>query len=179
MSRRLESTRAARLMNAGRATESAMIRSTRHLPRNARRRASSYAASARSAASASAEPAAEPSPAGPEAGGPCTDDMIAVEVRTAEAAVAVGSKPTLDLVVTNTSAVPCVRALDKALQEIVLLDAGGDRVWGSNDCFPEASSDLRTLAPGEAVGLRVIEGRRGRMAVEVTAWDAQAKRARL
>jgi hypothetical protein len=108
--------------------------------------------------SETADPAAEPSPAGPEAGGPCTDDMIAVEVRTAEAAVAVGSKPTLDLVVTNTSAVPCVRALDKALQEIVLLDAGGDRVWGSNDCFPEASSDLRTLAPGEAVVFPVVWG---------------------
>ena len=47
-----------------------------------------------------------------------------------------GSKPTFELVVRNVSAVPCVRDLDKELQEILLLDADGARVWGSNDCFP-------------------------------------------
>ena len=109
-------------------------------------------------AAGTGEPALEPTPAGPEPGGPCGDDMISVEVRTAESAVAVGSKPTLDLVVTNVSAVPCVRALDKGLQEIVLLDAAGGRVWGSNDCFPEASSDLRTLAPGETAVFPVVWG---------------------
>ncbi len=66
-----------------------------------------------------------------------------------------GSKPTFDLVVTNTSPVPCVRALDKGLQELVLFDVSGDRVWGSNDCFPESSSDSRTLAPGEQVSFPV------------------------
>nr|WP_319251851.1 cold shock domain-containing protein [uncultured Celeribacter sp.] len=33
-------------------------------------------------------------------------------------------------------------------------------------------SGLADLQPGEAVGLRVIEGRRGAMAAHVTAWDA-------
>ena len=97
-------------------------------------------------------------PAGPAPGGPCGDDMIAVEVRVPAPAVAAGSKPSLDLVVTNVSAVPCVRALDKGLQEIVLLDRAGNRVWGSNDCFPEASSDTRTLAPGEAAVFPVVWG---------------------
>ncbi len=32
-------------------------------------------------------------------------------------------------------------------------------------------SGLADLMPGEAVGLRVIDGRRGRMAAHVTAWD--------
>ena len=32
-------------------------------------------------------------------------------------------------------------------------------------------SGFADLQPGEAVGLRVIEGRRGRMAAQVTAWD--------
>jgi hypothetical protein len=54
--------------------------------------------------------------------------------------------------------VPCVRALDGGLQEIVLLDRAGNRVWGSNDCFPEASSDTRTLAPGEAAVFPVVWG---------------------
>jgi hypothetical protein len=40
----------------------------------------------------------------------------------------------------------------------VLLDGGGNRVWGSNDCFPETSSDTRTLAPGEAAVFPVVWG---------------------
>lgn len=98
----------------------------------------------------------EPTPQ-PAAGGPCTDDMLALEVR-APASAAVGSKPTFELAVANVSAVPCQRALDKGLQEIVLLDPAGNRVWGSNDCFPEASSDLRTLVPGEVVTVPLVWG---------------------
>lgn len=37
-------------------------------------------------------------------------------------------------------------------------------------------SGFADLQPGEAVGLRVIEGRRGRMAIEVLPWDAAIKR---
>ena len=106
------------------------------------------------------ETSAAPDDAPPAApvvdGGPCTDDMVALEVRPTPASAAVGSKPTFDLVVTNTAAVACTRVLDKGLQEIVLLDADGDRVWGSNDCFPENSSDTRTLGPGEAVVFPVL-----------------------
>jgi len=104
-----------------------------------------------------AEASAPATPAGPEAGGPCTDDMLALAVR-APASVAVGRGPTFELVVANTSAVPCSRALDKGLQELVLLDGRGRRVWGSNDCFPEASSDTRTLAPGEEVAFPIVWG---------------------
>jgi cold shock protein len=35
-------------------------------------------------------------------------------------------------------------------------------------------SGLSDLQPGEAVGLKVIDGKRGRMATEVVAWDAAA-----
>jgi hypothetical protein len=101
--------------------------------------------------------AAPAAPAAPEPGSPCTDEMIGLDVR-APASVVVGSKPTFELVVTNTSAVPCTRVLDKGLQELVLLDGAGGRVWGSNDCFPEASSDTRTLAPGEVVAFPVVWG---------------------
>ena len=97
-----------------------------------------------------------PPPPGPVSGGPCSDDMIAVEVRADPATAPVDSKPTFDLVVTNVSPVACVRTLDKGLQEIVLLDGAGNRVWGSNDCFPEASSDVRTLQPGEAAVFPVL-----------------------
>jgi hypothetical protein len=104
---------------------------------------------------ASASPGRAASAAAP--GGPCTDEMIALSVR-APADVAVGSKPTLELVVRNASQVPCVRELDKALQEIVLMDAGGKRLWGSNDCFPEAGPDTRTLVPGATVGFPLVWG---------------------
>jgi hypothetical protein len=108
----------------------------------------------------SAAPVAETPtpPPGPVAGGPCSDDMIAVEVRPETASAPAGSKPTFDLVVTNVSPVACVRALDKGLQEIVLLDGAGNRIWGSNDCFPEAGSDQRTLQPGEAAVFPVLWG---------------------
>ena len=109
--------------------------------------------------SAVAAEASSPSsaPSGPAPGSSCTDDMIGLVVR-ASASVTVGSKPTFELVVTNTSAVPCRRVLDKGLQEIVLLDTTGRRLWGSNDCFPETSEDTRTLAPGEAVAFPVVWG---------------------
>ncbi|MGY1591137.1 MucR family transcriptional regulator [Geodermatophilus sp. SYSU D00708] len=100
----------------------------------------------------------EPEPArapAPEPGGPCSDDGIGLQVRTPGSAPA-ASKPTFELVVTNVSPVPCVRTLDKGLQEIVLLDGAGNRLWGSNDCFPEASSDTRTLAPGESVAFPLV-----------------------
>jgi hypothetical protein len=96
-------------------------------------------------------------PPAPAAGDPCTDDMISLEVRTPPT-VAPGSKPTFELLVANVSAVPCVRALDKGLQELQLFDSAGTRVWGSNDCFPEASADTRTLAPGEVVAFPVLWG---------------------
>jgi hypothetical protein len=70
----------------------------------------------------------------------------------------VGTKPTFELVVQNRSGVPCVRSLDKALQEVVLLDGRGTRLWGSNDCFPEAGPDTRTLAPGAAVSFPLVWG---------------------
>jgi hypothetical protein len=108
-------------------------------------------------AKADADPALAAAPAGPAPGDPCSDDMIAVEVRTPPT-VASGSKPTFELLVSNTAAVPCVRALDKGLQEMVLVGPAGNRLWGSNDCFPEASSDTRTLVPGETVTFPILWG---------------------
>jgi hypothetical protein len=95
--------------------------------------------------------AASPTAARP---GPCSDDQIAVDVRT-PGRVAVGAKPVFELRVKNTSRTPCVRALDKGLQEMVILDGAGHRLWGSNDCFPESSRDTRTLTPGEVVSLPI------------------------
>jgi len=58
---------------------------------------------------------------------------------------------------------------------------GFANVWGSaEDVFVHIEvlrrSGFADLAPGEAVGLRVIDGRRGRMAIEVVAWDVMSRR---
>ena len=94
-------------------------------------------------------------PAGPTAGGPCSDDMIGVEVRPEPASAPVGSKPTFQLVVTNVSSVACVRTVDAALQEVILVDAAGERVWGSNDCLPETTVGQQALEPGQSVAFPV------------------------
>lgn len=57
---------------------------------------------------------------------------------------------------------------------------GFGNIWGSEeDVFLHIEvlrkSGFADLAPGEAVGLRVIDGKRGKLAVEVTAWDAAAR----
>ena len=108
-----------------------------------------------SAAPTSEAPPPPSAPAGPTPGGPCSDDMIGVEVRPEPASAPVGSKPTFQLVVTNTSPVACVRTVDAALQEIILIDRAGERVWGSNDCFPETTVGQQTLQAGESVAFPV------------------------
>ena len=91
-----------------------------------------------------------PPAAGPVPGAPCGDDAISVTVTSDVATAPAGSRPTFTLVVTNTSAVPCARALDGALREMVVVDAAGGRVWGSNDCETPGPAETRTLGPGEA-----------------------------
>ncbi|MBA3905784.1 MAG: hypothetical protein H0X35_03740 [Pseudonocardiales bacterium] len=64
----------------------------------------------------------------------------------------VGQRPVLRLVITNTSAQPCVRDLDSSRQEIAIWSGDGKtRLWSSNDCGNAGSPDLRTLVPGQPV----------------------------
>jgi hypothetical protein len=112
---------------------------------------------AETTANASAVTNTRTTPARPAGPVPCTDDVIRLEVRT-PARVAPGGKPTFELRVANPSRTPCLRALDKGLQELVILDGVGRRLWGSHDCFPETNRDTRTLAPGEVVAFPVVWG---------------------
>ncbi|GAA4927357.1 hypothetical protein EV188_102537 [Actinomycetospora succinea] len=89
------------------------------------------------------ERAAEPLP------GPCADGDIRVVARTDASSYAPGRKPVLSLVVTNTGDAPCVRDLDAAKQAVAVVKKVGDGLWGSNDCSPGDTDDVRTLAPGE------------------------------
>ncbi len=84
----------------------------------------------------------------------CTDDMIAVAV-SAPASAPAGSRPSLQLVVTDISAGACARDLAAGQREIVLVDSRGSQVWSSADCAPASTGDVRTLAAQQAVSLPV------------------------
>jgi hypothetical protein len=99
-------------------------------------------------------PSTTPSPPSPPS--PCTNDMIAVGAEVVGPEHRVGERMVLRLVVTNSSAQPCVRDLDPVRQEIVVWSAdGSQRLWSSNDCSSAKGADLRTLAPGEPLAFTV------------------------
>ncbi|MHC1558697.1 DUF4232 domain-containing protein [Actinomycetospora sp. C-140] len=91
----------------------------------------------------------QPTPASAPAPGPCADGDLRITARTDAPSYAAGRKPVLSLVVTNTGATPCVRDLDAAKQAVAVVKRPGDGLWGSNDCSPGDTDDVRTLAPGE------------------------------
>ena len=92
---------------------------------------------------------------------PCTNPMLAAAAEVDPAVHKVGSHPVLRLVLTNISGQPCVRDLDASRQEIVVWSGdGADRLWSSNDCLNNPTTDLRTLVPGRPVAFSVTWGGR-------------------
>jgi hypothetical protein len=77
----------------------------------------------------------------------CADSALRLTVAPQQAAYRVGQTPVLDLRVRNVSTVACVRDLGAALQEIVLYQ-GSQRLWSSNDCYPEGARDSQVLRAG-------------------------------
>ncbi len=97
-------------------------------------------------------PVAAPVPVPPTGPVPCTNAMIGVTSEIDAPVHVVGQRPVLRLVITNTSAQPCVRDLDSSRQEIAIWSGDGKtRLWSSNDCGNAGSPDLRTLVPGQPV----------------------------
>jgi hypothetical protein len=88
-----------------------------------------------------------PGPAIPPAPKGCPDAALRLEVSPAQPAYRVGQAPVLRLQVRNVSAEPCLRDLGAALQE-VLLYRGTQRLWSSNDCYPEGQRDMQLMRPG-------------------------------
>jgi len=80
--------------------------------------------------------------------------VLALRVAPQRPDYQVGQTPVLDLEVRNTATAPCVRDLGAAQQEI-LLYAGTQRLWSSNDCYPEGERDPQVLAPGAAQSFSV------------------------
>jgi hypothetical protein len=92
---------------------------------------------------------------------PCTNPMLAAAAEVDPAVHKVGSHPVLRLVLTNISGQPCVRDLDASRQEIVVWSSdGATRLWSSNDCLNNPTTDLRTLVPGRPFVFSLTWGER-------------------
>jgi hypothetical protein len=88
-----------------------------------------------------------PTPSPPPAPKACADAALRLTVAPRQPAYTVGQTPVLDLRVRNVSTLACVRDLGAALQEIMLY-RGSQRLWSSNDCYPEGERDSQVLRPG-------------------------------
>ena len=99
---------------------------------------------ATTAAPAPTTPSPTPGPVPPKA---CTDSALRLTVAPARPAYVVGQAPVLRLQVRNVGTLSCIRDLGAALQE-VLLYRGSQRLWSSNDCYPEGERDVEVLRPG-------------------------------
>ncbi len=114
-------------------------------------------------AAAPAPPAASPAlPAAAPSGPPprCADGDLRVTARTDKPRYAPGEHPLFSLVVTNTGSAPCTRDLDAARQAMAVVRKPGDGLWGSNDCSPAHTNDVRTLAPEQEAVFSVRWGGR-------------------
>jgi hypothetical protein len=80
---------------------------------------------------------------------PCADATLRLTVSPAQPAYAVGQAPVLRLQVRNVGTVACTRDLGAALQEVLLYN-GTQRLWSSNDCYPEGERDQELMRPGVA-----------------------------
>ena len=105
-------------------------------------------------------PATPPAPPAPPAPPRCADGDLRVLAHTDKPRYAAGEHPLFSLVVTNTGTAPCVRDLDAARQAMAVVRRPGDGLWGSNDCSPAHTSDVRTLAPGQGAVFTVRWGGR-------------------
>jgi hypothetical protein len=99
----------------------------------------------------SGAPSAAPAPQAAAAPPRCADGALRITARTDKPRYTAAEHPLFSLVITNTGAIPCSRDLDAARQAMAVVIKPGDGLWGSNDCSPGHSNDVRTLAPGQEV----------------------------
>ncbi len=84
----------------------------------------------------------------------CPDPVIAVAAEVDPATFRVGTRPALRVVVTNTGPVPCTRDIGRAHRELVI-SAGPNRLWSSNDCTPADGDEPTVLNPGQRESFEV------------------------
>ena len=101
--------------------------------------------------SPSPSPTTSPSPLPPAA---CGDAALTVTVVSDAKSYKKGAAPRFTLTVTNSSAVPCRRALGPDVVELRVF-SGEDRIWSSDDCSKGKGQGVLLLAAGEARALTV------------------------
>jgi hypothetical protein len=80
----------------------------------------------------------------------CLAGQLVIAAATDKPTYAVGDRPKVALVVTNTGTAPCVT--DLADQQIELrVFSGSARVWGSHDCAVEPGTSKETLPVGQQI----------------------------
>jgi hypothetical protein len=96
--------------------------------------------------STTVDPTAAPTatPTGPL---PCTDEALEVTATADAASYPAGGTARLELTVTNTGTVPCLRAVGQGAVELIV-SSGDDRVWSSDDCAPGGEQGETLLEPG-------------------------------
>jgi hypothetical protein len=80
----------------------------------------------------------------------CADSSIAVAAQ-APAQVAAGANVIVGITVTNSGTEACRRDVSGSLQVFTVFGADGTRMWSTADCFPGQGTEVRELAPGEAL----------------------------
>lgn len=84
----------------------------------------------------------------------CADSALQLTVGPRHSPYSVGQSPLLDLRVRNISKVACTRDLGAGQQEIVLM-RGTQRLWSSNDCFPDPAESVQLVRPGAQLNFSV------------------------
>ncbi|NUS73067.1 MAG: hypothetical protein HOQ05_06625 [Corynebacteriales bacterium] len=85
----------------------------------------------------------------------CADGDLKIEVVPAHTNYPVGSRLKIKLVITNTSAGECVRDIGAGAQE-VWANGGNDRVWSTDHCSADRSTQESPIAAGESLSYWVV-----------------------
>ena len=85
----------------------------------------------------------------PTLSGPCTDDEIGLTAAANPSDAKLGQPVSFTITIKNISTRSCARDIGAEPQTLLLLDATGTTtIWSSDDCNPNHSSDIETLAAG-------------------------------
>ncbi len=102
------------------------------------------------------EPSAEtsaPTAAGSGNGGTaplCADGDLRIAPRPTRTETPEGARLRIDLVITNVSERACRRDIGADQQELRVM-RGTSRIWSSDDCNPQAGSQVEVLPPGRSI----------------------------
>ncbi|WP_330183754.1 hypothetical protein OHB26_09070 [Nocardia sp. NBC_01503] len=86
----------------------------------------------------------------------CSDQSLAVKVNVGQPTYKTGEQPIFGIVITNISSSACERDMGSGLQLVSVQSLDGQRrLWASTDCYPDGTSDMRTLMPGQQAAFTV------------------------